>query len=387
MPCDNEQTEQSEYLMRAFAARTGLTSDKKPTRYLWTDAFAVSNFLGLARAIGKKEYIDLACRLIDQVHETLGRHRKDDPRTGWISGLGEKEGRKHPTKGGLRIGKRLPERRRDEPFDHYLEWERDGQYFHYLTKWMHALDLTARETGKIQYAIWSFELMHAARKAFVYRDPSGQTAMHWKMSIDLSRPLAASMGQHDPLEGYITLRQLQATAENMPDIQKEHLLENINFCEDLDVFEKLTQDRNWKTTDPLGLGGLLIDSVRLMQIGSNKLEDRDLISDMLHPAAAGIQAWMQSGYLGQLPSQRLAFRELGLATGIRAYQRLEEQAGDLKAAMKKADDFYAVGEKIIRSWLDPDIREVSIWKEHEDINAVMLATALYPQGFVKLSQF
>jgi hypothetical protein len=33
--------------------------------------------------------------------------------------------------------------------------------------------------------------------------------MYWKMSIDLSRPLVQSMGQHDSLDGFITYNQLQ----------------------------------------------------------------------------------------------------------------------------------------------------------------------------------
>ena len=73
------------------------------------------------------------------MHHVLGRHRDDDPRRGWISGLSEEEGERHPTRGGLRIGKPLNEREPDEPADSQLEWEQDGQYFHYLTKWMHAL--------------------------------------------------------------------------------------------------------------------------------------------------------------------------------------------------------------------------------------------------------
>jgi hypothetical protein len=78
---------------------------------LWTDAFAVCNFLDLARLTGEGSYADLALRLVDRVHHVLGRHRADDARTGWISGLGEQEGASHPTRGGLRIGKVRPERR------------------------------------------------------------------------------------------------------------------------------------------------------------------------------------------------------------------------------------------------------------------------------------
>ena len=90
---------------------------------------------------------------------------------GWISGLGEREGEDHPTQGGLRIGKRLPERRPGDPFDEQLEWDRDGQYFHYLTRWMHALDLVARSTREPRFNVWARELaaegarrLHATRR-------------------------------------------------------------------------------------------------------------------------------------------------------------------------------------------------------------------------------
>ena len=98
-------------LMSEFANLTGLLSDSTlPRRYLWTDAFAVCNFLGLYLQTRDEQYKKLALHLVDQVHFILGRHRDDDPRTGWISGLSEQEGRLHPTRGGLRIGKGMNER-------------------------------------------------------------------------------------------------------------------------------------------------------------------------------------------------------------------------------------------------------------------------------------
>lgn len=102
-------------LMLDFAQRSGLDSGQSGRRYLWTDAFAVCNFLGLARMTGNNRFRELALRLVDQVHGTLGRHRHDDPRNGWISGLGEREAAVHPTRGGLRIGKKLAERTPAEP--------------------------------------------------------------------------------------------------------------------------------------------------------------------------------------------------------------------------------------------------------------------------------
>jgi len=97
-----------------------LTGGKPQRRYLWTDAFAVCNLLGVGR-------IDDALALIDRVHHVLGRHRADDPRRGWISGLSEADGDAHPTLGGLRIGKPMPERPAGEPPDDQLEWDRGLQ--------------------------------------------------------------------------------------------------------------------------------------------------------------------------------------------------------------------------------------------------------------------
>ena len=88
-------------IMTEFANLTGLSPARKvPRRYLWTDAFAACNFLELHRQTGDERYKHLALHLVDQVHNILGRHREDDLRTGWISGLNEQEGKMHPTKGG-----------------------------------------------------------------------------------------------------------------------------------------------------------------------------------------------------------------------------------------------------------------------------------------------
>ncbi len=119
-----------------------------------------------------------------------------------------------PPAAGLRIGKKFNERSPDQPFDSRLEWDRDGQYFHYLTKWMHALHGVYRQTEDRRYLQWTVELGIAAYRAFVVEVVPGQPKrMFWKMSIDLTRPLVPSMGHHDPLDGLITLLTLQHAGE------------------------------------------------------------------------------------------------------------------------------------------------------------------------------
>ena len=62
-------------IMVEFASNTGLAPENShPKRYLWTDAFAVCNFLELYNQTNEKNYLDLALRLIYQVHHVLGKY-------------------------------------------------------------------------------------------------------------------------------------------------------------------------------------------------------------------------------------------------------------------------------------------------------------------------
>ena len=271
------RTEVAQDLMLQFAASTGLSPPTmQPRRYLWTDAFAVCNFLALWKASRDIRFRDLAILLVEQVHGTLGRHRADDQRRGWISGLHEADGSSHPTAGGLRIGKKFPERPASEPYDPDLEWERDGQYLHYLTKWMHALCRVSAATGETRPAVWASELAEAAWRGFAIDDGK---RLVWKATIDLSRPLVSSMGHHDPLDGYITVREvmwhLQHAGVNSQKLDSE-----------LQGFHAICRDKDWTTSDPLGLGGLLFDIARIAQLAGPEpaYEDLELLRKLLQDA-------------------------------------------------------------------------------------------------------
>ncbi|RME35190.1 MAG: hypothetical protein D6786_02675 [Gammaproteobacteria bacterium] len=381
-----DRLQQAIALMDAFARRTGVEGEAPPRRYLWTDAFAVCNDLGLARATGEARFRERALRLIDQVHEVLGRHRPDDDRQGWLSGLPDDKAREHPTRGGLRIGKPLPERGPDEPFDERLEWERDGQYFHYLTKWMHALDQAARATGEVRYSRWARELAITAHRAFVYRRPGRAPKMYWKMSIDLTRPQVPSMGQHDPLDGYLTTLQLIATAHALGDAPQPEL------DAALKDYATMVAAGALETGDPLGLGGLLTDAYRLHQLRAQGASaDPRLAARILEAAFAGLRYYAAAGELRQPAAYRLGFRELGLAIGLHAVARMRGEARETAATDPQERDllealarFLPLAREIEGFWLQEVNREAPTWTEHRDINEVMLATALAPDGFLRL---
>jgi hypothetical protein len=367
-------------LMNDFAERSGLVSDRPARRYLWTDAFAVCNYLGLAHVTGNKDYTELALQLVDQVHHTLGRHREDDPRCGWISGLAELDGEQHPTRGGLRIGKSLPERGPDDAFDERLEWERDGQYFHYLTKWMHALDQVARSTQQLRFNTWARELAETAYQAFTYQpSPTWEPRrMVWKMSIDLTRAQVTSMGQHDPLDGYITSLQLRASA------RQAQLAADPDLDGVIHQYATMIKRGEWTTADPLGLGGLLTDAHRVQQLlRQGATAEGQLLDRLLNAALIGLQHYAQSGEQ-QLPAQhRLAFRELGLAIGLHAVERLPTPATRrLRELLKAVQQYLPLRDEIESFWRNTEHQAAETWSGHRDINTVMLATSLAPEGYL-----
>jgi len=373
-------------IVTEFADRTGVGSSRPAKRYLWTDAFAVCTFLGLWRATKNTYFLEQANLLIDLVHETLGKHRLDDPRRGWIGGLSEAEGQTHPTRGGLRIGKPLPERLRDEPLDPELEWEQDGQYFHYLTQWMHALDQTARATHNPKYSQWAQELAVRSHEAFTYLQPqTGRRLMAWKMSIDLSRILVPSMGQHDPLDGYITCAQLRATALQLG------AAENSKLGRVQADFATMAELGRWATPDPLGIGGLLWNAYRAEQLCQRgDFLPEALVPALLEAALAGLRSYARQHPQTRPAAERLAFRELGLAIGLKAMAKMSNNT--LKVRDSRVDSLlltlrpYLKLQPLIQAfWSNLDNRREETWIAHRDINAVMLATSLVPDGCMTLS--
>jgi hypothetical protein len=379
-------------LMTEFADETGLSSERTPRRYLWTDAFAVCNFLELYRQTGEEQYRRLALRLVDQVHHTLGRHREDDPRSGWISGLDAREGEKHPTLGGLRIGKSMNERRPSDPFDERLEWDRDGQYYHYLTKWMHALNRVGRVMEDGTYNLWARELAKTAHSRFTYVPVSGgRKRLYWKMSIDLSYPLVPSMGQHDPLDGLITYHQLQETAD-----REFNKLGGPNLHTEIAEMADICKGKTWVTDDPLGIGGLLCGAHKTaLLIAHGSFTQTDLPATLLDAADAGLRSYAHQARV-QLPADyRLAFRELGLAIGLRAVEKLRGLPGQnqgfsqgqhkqLRSRVASLLQYAPLGEAVERFWSESANRAADSWQAHRDINTVMLATGLAPDGFLAL---
>jgi hypothetical protein len=209
-------------------------------RYLWTDAFGVINFITLHREWTKSssstttgnKYLTLARRLVETVHDVLGRTRDGEAR---LPGATDE----NPLGGGLRIGK----------FDE-TGVDGDGQYHHYLTIWMFALNRLSLATAEPKYNNQAVALAQAIHPRFFVNRESTRPRMVWKMSMDLSISLVPSEGNLDPIDGYVVCRLLQAAAMATNDGKGQVLEEEISDYKR--VMER--KGEHFVSTDPLDLG-------------------------------------------------------------------------------------------------------------------------------------
>jgi hypothetical protein len=169
----------------------------------------------------------------------------------------------------------------------------------------------------------------AAFRGFVRKLQSGEIAgVYWKMSTDLSRPLVAATGLHDTLDGFITFREAQHAIANTPTIAGAP-----DLGPAIEALSVLCRHRDWTSDDPLVLGGLLFDACRLYRLMGGRRDDARLGEELMDACWRGIMAFLGSGYLNQPASHHLAFRELGLAIGLRALpiigDAITKKQGDL----------------------------------------------------------
>lgn len=106
----------------------------------------------------------------------------------------------------------------------------------------------------------------------------------------------------------------------------------------------------------------------------------------------GLEAFELGGAQTYPADHRLAFRELGLAIGLHALDRLREltqRHPDVLSVLEckqlaRLARYGHVSGLVERFWLQPGHRQVPSWTSHADINAVMLATSLAPGSLLAI---
>ncbi|KAK1756217.1 hypothetical protein QBC47DRAFT_379442 [Echria macrotheca] len=307
-------------------------------RYLWTDAFGVVNFITLAKETSSPVYLTLAERLVSTVHDVLGRTRDGTARLPLATDA-------EPLKGGLRIGKMEA---------HGSDC--DGQYHHYLTLWMFALNRLAIATGEIEYNQQAIQLAKAIHHHFVRRKPGGGAlGMVWKVSTDLETVLVPSEGHLDAATGFVVCRLLQRTAEQLggdPRVLEEEIGDYRRLA--------MREGKLKASFDPLDLGmGLWMahffrDETWAATLGGQSLETALVVLD----GGRGVMA--------QSAARRLAFREFGMCLGLKCWG----VDGELRSRLQAVIDFW---QEFVEDATDEDLRPITV---------VMYAAALVPGAFV-----
>jgi hypothetical protein len=212
--------------------------------------------------------------------------------------------------------------------------------------------------------------------------------MHWKMSIDLTYPLVFAMGQHDPLDGFITYSELQAAAKNFEQLSEFDLSAEINDM------AAICKGQNMVSADALGIGGLLSDASRTAQLMMRGFSYMNLLEMIVDSSLPGLGSFVAGNSLDLPAEYRLAFRELGLSIGLKGVEKLLklikenpdlfDRKNSLQQQVESLARYRFVGEAIDQFWMNDKNRKYSSWTDHQDINMVMLATSLAPDEFLRI---
>jgi hypothetical protein len=135
----------------------------------------------------------------------------------------------------------------------------------------------------------------------------------------------------------------------------------------------------------LGIGGLLFDACRLSQL-PRWPGDHRLFEEITNPCEDGVRAFLAGRSLTRPASQRLAFRELGLAIGLEAVPTILAMKIDPWLPKERLLQYQSIAEEIINAWLLCAQAPDELWHAHQDINDVMLATALIPNTFLSVDK-
>jgi hypothetical protein len=299
-------------------------------RYLWTDAFGVVNFLTLHQTTGDETYLLLAKNLVKVVHDIQGRTRDGKSR---LPGAPDD----NPLGGGLRIGK--------------TDADDDGQYHHYLTLWMFALNRVSIVAHEPQYNGQAIQLAKAIQPRFFVGKNTDHPRMVWKIATDMSHPLVKSQGNLDPIDGYVTMRILQASVR-----EGDQRLD-----EEIKDYKKVMEGKgeHFVSSDTLDLG--------MSAWSSHWLAGKEEWATKLQKQTLRQLEEVLSSRGRMLGGSRLAFRDFGACLGARVCEGTNLR---LRSHM----------EVLIREW---ELAFTQTPDELMPITHVMYAAALIPGAWKK----
>ena len=126
------------------------------------------------------------------------------------------------------------------------------------------------------------------------------------------------------------------------------------------------------------------------------MNDARLLEELLDACRDGLMAFLGGRQLSWPASRPLAFRELGLAIGLRASPMIADGISKDRrrfgsgCALPQSVDLLlpheSLSENIVSFWMPHAQHPDANWLAHRNINDVMLATALIPDTFLSVGQ-
>ncbi len=169
---------------RASPSKRGFAVRRRTSRYLWTDAFA----LATSRSSGRSTFRRRLPRARVRARQSAFTTRSAASATTTLAGDGSAGSTRQRAgctraRGGLRIGKRFPERGPRAMFEPELEWERDGQYFHYLSEMdARARSVQPRDARRLVSNLWAERARRGRAPRLLMAGSRSAPHLYWKMS-------------------------------------------------------------------------------------------------------------------------------------------------------------------------------------------------------------
>jgi hypothetical protein len=120
----------------------------------------------------------------------------------------------------------------------------------------------------------------------------------------------------------------------------------------------------------------------------------DLLGAVMSSSLIGLDSYVREASLTRPADYRLAFRELGLSIGLEAAQRLKvllqqnpdvfNKDGPEQSYLERLAQYFPLRKEINSFWLERENRDSAGWTAHRNINMVMLASGLAPEGYISL---
>ncbi|MCX8175658.1 MAG: hypothetical protein N3E48_00290, partial [Candidatus Bathyarchaeota archaeon] len=160
---------------------------------------------------------------------------------------------------------------------------------------------------------------------------------------------------------------------------------------EINDMKSMCKQVNWKTSDPLGIGELLVNTYKAAQLIPNNYFDHQLVNSLLEASLESLEVYLLENHLKLPANYRLPFREFGLSIGLKAVKKLKTTIEQKKMffnaysqlLVNEMFQYVFLADKIEDFWLKN--RESKSWSRHVDINMVMLATSIVPDGYLKLN--